>query len=111
MKRGLISVAGKAKDFVGLQMKGGTIVLGQGAELRTGAWMQRGTIITLTPVKLLPTFAFACEYDPTFLRVYARHLAGLGVALPSTPGLYRRYAGDAAVPGKGELLVWAPAAG
>ena len=107
MKRGLIAVRGPVRDFAGLQMKGGTIVLMGGAELRTGAWMSRGTIISLKPLRLLPTFAPACDYNPSFLRLYAKHLAGLGFMLPPD-GTYRRYAGDAAVPGKGELLVWQP---
>lgn len=105
MKRGLIAVRGPVRDFAGLQMKGGTVVLMGGAELRTGAWMERGTIISLKPLRLLPTFAFACEYTPPFLPLYSKHLAAVGVSLPAD-GTYRRYAGDAAVPGKGELLVW-----
>jgi formylmethanofuran dehydrogenase subunit C len=105
MKRGLIAVRGPVRDFAGLQMKGGTVVLMSGAELRTGAWMQRGTIISLKPLRMLPTFAFACEYTPPFLPLYARRLAGLGLPLPAG-GTYRRFAGDAAVPGKGEILVW-----
>ena len=108
MKRGLIAVRGPVRDFAGLQMKGGTIVLMSGTELRTGAWIQRGTIISLKPLKLLPTFSHACDYNPTFLRLYAKHLAPLGFALPLA-GTYRRYTGDAAVPGKGEILVWQPA--
>jgi len=108
MKRGLIAVRGPVRDFAGLQMKGGTIVLMSGAEQRTGAWIQRGTIISLKPLRLLPTFAHACDYNPTFLRLYAKHLGSLGFALP-LDGTYRRYTGDAAVPGKGEVLVWQPA--
>jgi formylmethanofuran dehydrogenase subunit C len=111
MKRGLIAVRGPVRDFAGLQMKGGTLVLMGGAEIRTGAWMARGTIVCLNPVRLLPTFARCCAYDPTFLRLYARHLAPLGFAIPTdlAAGAYERYLGDAAVPGKGELLVWQPA--
>jgi len=105
MKRGLIAVRGPVRDFAGLQMKGGTIVLMGGAELRTGAWMQRGTIIAMKPVKLLPTFSYACTYTPSFLGVYSKHLRTLGFDVPAR-GSYRRYTGDAAVPGKGELLVW-----
>lgn len=110
MKRGIIAVGGSARDFAGLQMKGGTIVLGGGAELRTGAWMVRGTIVSLTPVALLPTFSYASTYSPTFLRVYAKHLATLGVTIPfeEQAGAYQRYTGDACVPGKGEILVWRP---
>jgi formylmethanofuran dehydrogenase subunit C len=108
MKRGTIVVGGPVRDFAGLQMKGGTIVLQQGAELRTGAWMNRGTIVSLTPIPLLPTFSRAAAYNPTFLRLYARRLAPLGCRLPydEREGRYQRYTGDAAVPGKGEILVW-----
>ncbi|MBX9679746.1 MAG: formylmethanofuran dehydrogenase subunit C [Gemmataceae bacterium] len=110
MKRGIIAIRGKVKDFAGLQMKGGTIVLMSGAEIRTGAWMVRGTIISLAPLRLLPTFAFTSAYDPTFLNLYSKCLAPYGFALPRAgkEGIYRRYMGDSAVPGKGELLVWQP---
>jgi formylmethanofuran dehydrogenase subunit C len=110
MKRGIIAVGGPVRDFAGLEMKGGTIVLRQGAELRTGAWMVRGTIISLAPIPLLPTFAYAASYNPTFLRLYGRHLQSLGFAIPyeERDGAYDRYSGDAAVPGRGELLVWRP---
>lgn len=105
MKRGLIAVRGPARDFAGLQMKGGTIVLMSGAELRTGAWMTRGTIVTMKPLRLMPTFTYACDYSPTFLRIYSRFLESFGFFLPQV-GRYRRFAGDAAVPGKGEILEW-----
>jgi formylmethanofuran dehydrogenase subunit C len=112
MKRGIIAVRGPVRDFAGLQMKGGTIVLMGGAEIRTGAWMMRGTIVCLKPVRLLPTFSYACAYNPTFLNVYAKHLQTLGFAIPSSPadGAYQRYTGDSAIPGKGEILVWQPRA-
>jgi formylmethanofuran dehydrogenase subunit C len=107
MKRGTIVVGGMVRDFAGLQMKGGTIVLLSGAELRTGAWMVRGTIISLKPIPLLPTFSYASTYNPTFLRLYAKHLETLGVTIPvdERDGAYQRYTGDAAVPGKGEILI------
>jgi formylmethanofuran dehydrogenase subunit C len=110
MRRGIIAVGGLVRDFAGLEMKGGTILLRSGAELRTGAWISRGTIISLKPIRLLPTFSYSCSYNPTFLRLYARHLSTLGVKIPhdEQDGSYRRYTGDAAVPGKGEILVWKP---
>jgi formylmethanofuran dehydrogenase subunit C len=108
MRRGIIVVAGPVRDFAGLQMKGGTIFLLGGAEIRTGAWMVRGTIVSLKPLRLLPTFSAACRYNPTFLRLYARHLQTLGYAIPmaTSEGAYQRYTGDSSVPGKGEILVW-----
>jgi formylmethanofuran dehydrogenase subunit C len=112
MKKGIIAVRGKVRDFAGLQMKGGTIVLMDGAEIRTGAWMNRGTIISLKPLQLLPTFAKACNYDPTFLRLYAKALRkhGFEIPLPSEHGNYTRYVGDSSSYGKGEILVWQPTA-
>jgi formylmethanofuran dehydrogenase subunit C len=110
MRRGIIAVKGPVRDFAGLQMKGGTIVLMGGAEIRTGAWMVRGTIVSLKPVRLLPTFSYACAYNPVFLRLYARHLRPFGIHIPvgGEEGSYQRYTGDTSVPGKGEILVWAP---
>jgi formylmethanofuran dehydrogenase subunit C len=110
MRRGVIAVKGPVRDFAGLQMKGGTIFLLGGAEIRTGAWMSRGTIVSLKPLSLLPTFTYACTYQPTFLRLYAKHLETLGLSIPdgSGEGAYQRYAGDTSGLGKGEILVWEP---
>src|SRR5262249_47267573 len=112
MRRGIIAVKGRVRDFAGLQMKGGTIVLMGGAELRTGAWMVRGTIVSLAPLRLLPTFSPGCEYNPVFLRLYAKHLRSFGFHLPVDvrEGSYQRYTGDTSVPGKGEVLLWRPRA-
>ncbi len=110
MRRGVIAVKGPVRDFAGLQMKGGTIILMGGAEVRTGAWMVRGTIVSLAPLRLLPTFSYACAYNPSFLRLYAKYLSGLGITIPcgGRDGAYQRFSGDGAVPGKGEILVWQP---
>jgi formylmethanofuran dehydrogenase subunit C len=110
MKKGTIVVGGVVRDFAGLQMKGGNILLLSGAEIRTGAWMIRGTIISLQPLPLLPTFSYACSYNPHFLRLLAKSLQALGISLPFEPqaGSYDLYSGDASVPGKGEILVWRP---
>ena len=112
MKRGTIVVKGLARDFAGLEMKGGTLILGS-ADQRAGAWMKRGTIVLLTPTPLLPTFAYACSYIPTFVRVLAKRLGAYGVDVPcdETDGAYRLYSGDAAVSHKGEILVWEPRGG
>jgi len=104
MKRGIIVVGGLTRDFAGLQMKGGTIFLLGGAEIRTGAWMIRGTIVSLKPIPLLPTFSYASTYHPPFLRLYARHLQTLGLSLP-IDAAYQRFSGDSSVPGKGEIFI------
>jgi hypothetical protein len=73
--------------------------------------MARGTIISLAPLHLLPTFAFDCSQNPVFLNIYARRLAEWNISLPYSveAGRYDCYAGDASVPGKGEILIWRPA--
>jgi formylmethanofuran dehydrogenase subunit C len=82
-----------------------------GAEIRTGAWMNRGTIISLKPLPLMPTFVFTCCQIPVFVNVYARHLQQFGIRLPfaEKEGTYHHYRGDAAVSHKGEILIWQPA--
>ena len=111
MRRGLISIQGHVGDFAGLQMKGGTLFLFGGAGVRTGAWMGRGTIVAFEPLRLLPTFLYACTDEPTFLRIYVRHLQKRGVPTPECgwSGPYRRYAGDTSWLGKGEILICQPA--
>jgi len=108
MRRGVIAIGGPVRDFTGLQMKGGTIFLLGGAELRTGAWMVRGTIVSLKPLPLLPTFTYACTYQPTFLQMYVKYLQDLDVRLPAglENAMWQRYVGDTSVPGKGEILMW-----
>jgi hypothetical protein len=66
--------------------------------------------VSLKPIPLLPTFTYACTYQPAFLRLYARHLATLGLSIPSGfgDGAYQRYTGDTSGLGKGEILVWEP---
>ena len=122
MSGGIIRVTGNAGGQVGAAYRGsasgmtdGTILIGGSAGLEVGMRMKRGiiaigTIVSLRPIRLLPTFAFAATYNPVFLRLYARHLTGLGFTIPydDHDGAYQRYTGDASVPGKGEILVWAP---
>jgi formylmethanofuran dehydrogenase subunit C len=107
MRRGLICIMGKAGDFAGLQMLGGTLFLCGKAGIRTGAWMSRGTIIAFKPLDLLPTFQYACTYEPIFLRLLLKQLNGLGFPLkePEWNSPVRRFIGDASDIGKGEILI------
>lgn len=68
--------------------------------------MQKGTIVCLQPIDLLPTFAYDCTYAPVFLRMLFKGLKQLGVESPAAAnGLVRRYHGDLADVGKGEILI------
>jgi formylmethanofuran dehydrogenase subunit C len=110
MRRGLVCIRGRVGDFAGLQMLGGTLLLCGRAGIRTGAWMSRGTIIALEPLKLLPTFIYACTYEPDFLRLLAKQLEGLGLTDLGQEWNYqvRRYTGDTSGLSKGEILICAP---
>ena len=58
----------------------------------------------------MPTFSYACAYNPGFLRLYANHLRqfGFGIPVEADEGFYQRYTGDTSIPGRGEILVWKP---
>lgn len=106
MRRGLIVIKGNAEDFLGAMMSNGTICLFGQAGIRTGGGMQKGTIVCMRPVDLLPTFAYDCTYAPVFLRILFKGLKQLGVESPGpADGLVRRYHGDLADVGKGEILI------
>jgi formylmethanofuran dehydrogenase subunit C len=108
LRRGLIAVAGRVGDAAGLRMLAGTIVALGGLGATPGADMRRGTIVSMSEVKLLPTFAFACSYGPPFLRLYLRHLRGLGLPLADEQieGRYARWAGDGLELRRGEILIY-----
>ena len=108
MRRGLIAIGGDSGDFTGVNMLAGTIiVLGQ-LGWRTGAGMVRGSIISMHEAELLPTFSYACTYQPTFLRLYLLHLQSLGLPVDDTQitGLYRRWSGDSVQLNRGEILLF-----
>ena len=108
MRRGLIAIGGDSGDFTGVNMLAGTIiVLGQ-LGWRTGAGMVRGSIISMHEAELLPTFSYACSYQPTFLRLYLLHLQSLGLPVDSSQvtGRYGRWSGDSIQLNRGEILLF-----
>jgi len=107
LRRGLIAVAGRVGDAAGLRMLAGTIVALGGLGARPGAEMRRGTIVAMSRVTLLPTYGFACSYRPPFLRLYLRHLRGLGLPVSDgqIEGRYARWCGDGLELRRGEVLM------
>lgn len=107
LRRGLVVIGGDAGACCGAEMIAGTIVVAGRAGALAGTAMRRGSIVALGGVaRIGPTFADGGVHDLIFLRLLARHLATLGLASVATrfAGL-RRWTGDAAVGGAGELLV------
>jgi hypothetical protein len=75
----------------------------------TGLWSKRGSVVALGPVTPPPTYFYACTCQPTYLRLLLTRLRS-SYDLPVRPrhlnGFYRRYSGDMAESGKGEILAW-----
>lgn len=107
LRRGLIVVLGAAGDVCGAGMVAGTIVVGRHVGRRPGIAMRRGSIVALEGAgRLSPTFGDCGVHELPWLRVLARHLVELGLeTVARRLGPLRRWAGDAAVGGRGELLL------
>jgi formylmethanofuran dehydrogenase subunit C len=106
LRRGTILIEGDAGDWLGSRVMAGTlIVLGLAGE-NPGYLMRRGTIALAHPPELAPTFVDCGAYSSAFAAVFGRFLrpqsrdAGRLFKAP-----LRRFAGDMAVLGKGEIFV------
>ena len=74
-----------------------------------GAGNKRGTIVALGPVRVPPTYAYACTYRPPHLSLMLLSLRtryDLAIDDAHLHGLFKRYSGDLAEIGKGEILEW-----
>ncbi len=108
MRRGLIVVTGNTGDFAGAFMIAGSIVILGKLGARPGAGMLRGTMVAVCEPEILPTFRYACTYEPSFLKLIFREIGRQGVTISEEyqTGRYRRYSGDFNRTGKGEILVY-----
>ena len=106
LRRGLIVIAGAAGPGCGAAMIAGTIVVAGALGAGAGAAMRRGSILALSDApRLGPGFVDCGVHDFVFLRLVARELVGLELAaMAARIGALRRFAGDAAVSGRGEVL-------
>ncbi len=107
MRRGTIFIRGKCGNFAGSRMVGGTIwtELGFGAD--PGLLLRRGTLIGPSVEQMLATFADTGKQELVILRVLSRYMRERLGALAPRPlsGIVRKYAGDLATIGKGEILL------
>lgn len=109
MRRGLLVIGRTAADRTGLGMIAGTIIIFGAAGDDTGLWSKRGSVVALGRITPPATFAYACTYQPIHLRLMLTRLGvrhKLSIHRRHLTGLYRRYSGDLAELGKGEILVW-----
>lgn len=107
MRRGLVVVAGTVGPFCAARMRAGTLVVGGALGAHPGIAMRRGTLVALDADPPIPaSFVPSGTHELVFARLLARSLAGCGLddLLPRLDRL-RRWAGDLAVGGMGEILV------
>lgn len=109
MRRGLLAIGGRAGPYTGATMIAGTVVILRSAGPGAGLWSKRGSIVALGSISVPATYRYACTYRPTYLRLALARLRsrhGLPVKPRHFSGLFRRYSGDLADLGRGEILEW-----
>lgn len=108
MRRGLILLEEGAGAYLGSRMLAGTVLAKGTVGPQPGYGLKRGTLLLYEAPRELPaTFNDCGAHDLLFLTVLERELAKqseLAAFLP-LPRRVRRYCGDLATGGKGELLL------
>ena len=102
---------GNCGEFTAAAVIAGTILVFGSVGRHLAAGLKRGTVMTFGPPPvLLPTFRFDCSYRPAITDLYLRQLRRFGFAVPDAVlrGPVRRFRGDFAALGKGDLQVWGP---
>jgi formylmethanofuran dehydrogenase subunit C len=108
MRRGTL-FCGSVGDGAGAGMLAGNIIVAGTIGDALGVGNKRGSIVALGGVRVPSTYAYACTYRPPHLSLMLSSLRarfGIGVDDAHLHGLYRRYSGDLAEIGKGEILEW-----
>jgi formylmethanofuran dehydrogenase subunit C len=111
LRRGLIAVEGEVAEGAGRAMLAGTVVAFGSIGADPGLWSKRGSVVALGTVTPPSTYRYACTYRPSYLPVtlgYLKSRYRCPVAQDHLSGLYRRYSGDLADLGAGEILLWTP---
>jgi formylmethanofuran dehydrogenase subunit C len=109
MRRGLLAVRGPLGDHTGVGMIAGTIVAFGPVAAPALLWSKRGSLVALGDVAIPTTYRYACTYQPVHLRLLLSRLTAryaMPVEERHLTGFYRRYSGDLAELGKGEILAW-----
>lgn len=109
MRRGVIYVGGAAGAGAGRSMIAGTLVIAGPAGPNLALWNKRGSIIALAEFTIPVTYRYDCSYHPPTVPLLLGRLArlyGARIGAEQIAGRYRRYSGDLAESGKGEILAW-----
>jgi formylmethanofuran dehydrogenase subunit C len=107
LRRGFVLIEGHAGAYAGSRMIAGTLAVGDEAGDLPGYLMSRGTILLGRGATLIsPTFGDCGEHDLVAARLLASYIAQTSAKLASLfRQPLRRFAGDLAAHGKGEILL------
>ena len=105
LRRGIIIIEGDAGEDLGARIIAGTIIVLGKSQGRVGYLNKRGSIVLSEARCFGPTYVDCGAHDLTFARFFGR---SLNDDSPAAADLLsrklRRYGGDTAVYGKGEIL-------
>jgi formylmethanofuran dehydrogenase subunit C len=108
MRRGTL-YCGSANTGAGLGMIAGNIIVAGEIGDGVGVGNKRGSIVAFGGLRVPQTYVYACTYRPPHLSLMLLSLrARFAVPVDDAHlhGLYKRYSGDMAEIGKGEILEW-----
>ena len=109
MRRGTIVITGDAGARAGTRMIAGNVIVLGSAGDEPGRFNKRGTIVVVGHVDVPSSYRLVCTYRPPHLAVtlaYLQRRRGVRVEPRWSDGPYRRYCGDMAELGRGEILAW-----
>jgi formylmethanofuran dehydrogenase subunit C len=106
MRRGLIAILKGSDDHAGSRMIAGNLVIARGTGAMPGYLMRRGSIfLDRAPENPSPTFVECGAPDSAFALLLDRHLIAEGILeQPLLGRAPRKFSGDNAVLGMGEIL-------
>ncbi len=107
LRRGFILIEGDAGDYAGSRMIAGTLAVGGRSGALPGYLMNRGTILMVGGTKeITPTFVDCGVFELVAAQLLATFISTTSVRLGAAfRGPLRRYAGDMAALGKGEIFL------
>lgn len=108
MRRGQILIEGNAGDYCGSRMVAGTIAVMGTVGRYAGYAMRRGTLLLWNQPQLSATFNDCGSHTLAFLPMFFASFKSLNSKFADTSAAFnrvRRYGGDMAETGRGEILV------
>lgn len=107
LRRGVIAVAGTVGPHALRSALAGTLIAFGDVAEAAARWSKRASLIAMSDVGIPAGYAYACTFQPGFIRVLLTHLQreySLPVTTEHMERSFERYCGDFAELGRGEIL-------